>query len=55
MIAAEKRAMLRRYMSVCPACMPDEADAVPDDELDKWLTSHGYPETPAPDHEAEDG
>lgn len=45
MTADDKRALLRRYMAVCPACVPTEADAIADADLDEWLVSHGYPDT----------
>jgi hypothetical protein len=40
----EKRALLKRYMSECAACVPDDADAVADDKLEEWLVSHGWPD-----------
>ena len=40
MTSAEKRARLRQYMADCPACVPEDADGVADEELDAWLTSH---------------
>lgn len=48
MTDAEKRTALRRYMVVCPACVPEDADYVADEELDGWLESHGWPTTPPP-------
>jgi hypothetical protein len=40
MTASEKRELLKKYMADCPACEPEDADAVPDADLDEWLTSH---------------
>lgn len=39
--SAQKRDLLKAAMEDCPACMPEDADYVDDDQLDSWLASHG--------------
>lgn len=35
-----KMVYLRTLMAQCPACVPEEAEALKDDELDTWIRSH---------------
>lgn len=35
-----RRDRLRELMADCPACVPEDADEIPDEELDGWIKSH---------------
>ena len=35
-----KREHLRNLMWDCPACSPDDVDAIADADLDEWIASH---------------
>ncbi len=39
----DKREQLRRLMADCPACVPADADDVPDAELGDWIANHKHP------------